>query len=157
MPKYLTLSSGNITVVDEDVYEWASRYRWQEHSGGYAFRCTTVEGKRGHIRLHRAIMQTPKGMDTDHIDHDRLNNLRSNLRICTHSENLQNMAGPNRDSRTGIRGVSILATGKYQAQICLNGERIYLGVFATLGNADAAAKQGRRRLMTHSPECKEVC
>lgn len=42
------------------------------------------------IRMHRAIMNPPKGMHIDHIDMDTLNNQRSNLRVCTHQENLRN-------------------------------------------------------------------
>jgi hypothetical protein len=42
------------------------------------------------VMLHNAIMSPPPGMLVDHIDGDGLNNCRSNLRICTHRQNIWN-------------------------------------------------------------------
>ena len=46
---------------------------------------TIMNNKRDY--LHRHIMDAPKGCEVDHIDHDRMNNCRNNLRICTHQQN----------------------------------------------------------------------
>ena len=43
------------------------------------------------VKLHRFITDCPVGMVVDHINHDTLDNRKSNLRICTNSENLQNL------------------------------------------------------------------
>lgn len=82
-----THKDGNhgILVEDED-YEWLNSYKWsirKQHGNMYAESWALGS-------MHRAIMKTPKGMVTDHKDRNGLNNLRDNLRICTHSENSQN-------------------------------------------------------------------
>ena len=37
--------------------------------------------------MHREIMKPPKGMDVDHKNHNKLDNTRESLRVCTHAEN----------------------------------------------------------------------
>jgi hypothetical protein len=58
----------------------------------------------GCIMMHKFIMNTPKGMHTDHINHDGLDNQRENLRVCTPSQNAQNKR-LRVDSATGYKGV----------------------------------------------------
>lgn len=50
----------------------------------------TIEGKRYGFYLHRLLTNAPKGMEVDHIDRDKLNNKRENLRIVTSQENKWN-------------------------------------------------------------------
>jgi hypothetical protein len=54
--------------------------------------------------MHREIMKTPKGMHTDHINGDTLDNRKENLRVCTHRENCQNKKLRS-DSASGMKGV----------------------------------------------------
>ena len=58
----------------------------------------------GCIMIHKFIMNAPKGMCVDHINHDGLDNRRENLRICTYSQNSQNKR-LRVDSRSGYKGV----------------------------------------------------
>ena len=103
MARELLLSRGLVAVVDDDVYEWASAFKWYAHPGAntwYAHRAgpRDADGKRERFILHREILGLPKwtrgGSEVDHIDRNGLNNLRSNLRIVTHRGN-----AANRDNR----------------------------------------------------------
>ena len=58
----------------------------------------------GCIMMHKFIMNAPKGMCVDHINHDGLDNRRENLRICTYSQNSQNKRR-RVNSRSGYKGV----------------------------------------------------
>jgi len=92
MAKQIPLGiSGKFALVDDEDYEIFHSHYWSIDSKGYAFRKTYQRGqKREKIFLHRAIMKTPKGMETDHINRIVLDNRKSNLRICTKSQNMMN-------------------------------------------------------------------
>lgn len=74
-------------------------------------------------------MGTPKGMDTDHIDGNKLNNQKTNLRIATRTENARNQR-PVRGGSSQYKGVGWhKAANKWRADIRINGELKYLGLF----------------------------
>lgn len=107
------------------------------------------------VYLYRLILGAGKGQEVDHINHDPLDNRRSNLRLTTHAENLQNRAGAQRNSTTGVRGVVYLPKlGVYRAGLKLNGKFRHLGHFKTIEAAEMAAITGRKTLFTHSSESR---
>lgn len=73
-------------VVDDNDYEKLSQHKWYLRKDGYIAR---TADKRT-VYAHRVIMNTPDGMHTDHINRDKLDNRKANLRICTHKENMVN-------------------------------------------------------------------
>lgn len=77
---------GKYTLVDVEDVEKVASYKWHVSDNGYVINRT--HGKT--VRIHRLIMNTPKYMDTDHINHNKLDNRKTNLRICTRSANLRN-------------------------------------------------------------------
>lgn len=80
-------------------------------------------------------MKPPKGMVVDHIDGNKSNNTRENLRICTQKENTWNQ----RQRRTDLpKGVTLLNTGRWQAQIGINGRHYFLGTYSTADDAATA-------------------
>jgi hypothetical protein len=90
--KTLTAIHGETCIVDDDVYEWASQIRWCV-SGGY-FKCSS--GRHKHKYLHRMIIgEIPEGFETDHINRNKFDNRRENLRIVTHAINMRNNAAKN--------------------------------------------------------------
>src|SRR5574343_411505 len=95
--KEIQLSQGKVAIVDDEDYDYLNQWKWYaaERKCGiwYATRNIRKDGKVRIIPMHRVILNTPKGMDTDHINGDGLDNRRSNLRSCTHMENICN---PNR-------------------------------------------------------------
>lgn len=81
-----------------------------------------------HIYLHRMINNTPKGMDTDHKNRNRLDNRRSNLRTFSRSQNMSNTMQKNNTS--GYRGVSWhKQRNKWTSRAKINGEYKSLGLF----------------------------
>lgn len=92
MTKQLPLAHGKFVLVDDDVFAWASQYKWGYVICGekylYVSRFNSATRKREY--LHRAIMQTPPGMVTDHINGDTLDCRSENMRSCTMRENFEN-------------------------------------------------------------------
>jgi hypothetical protein len=124
--KRIPLGGGLYAYVDAADYEWLSQYHWSLFSGGYAAR----HDKAGKwVLMHREIMQPPEGMVVDHCDHNKANNCRVNLRVCTPPENLHNHAKcPGTSSR--FMGVSYIERfGKYRARFQFNGQPMSLGYF----------------------------
>jgi len=121
----IPLGNGVYAYVDAADYEWLSRYRWCMISGGYAARRVG----RKWIFMHREIMQPPEGMVVDHFDHNKANNCRLNLHVCTPAENQHNNTKrPGTSSR--FKGVSyVKRLGKYRASFWFNGHRFWLGCF----------------------------
>ena len=82
-------ANGKSVKVDDDDYEKYSHLVWHLSDSGYAVRRNN--GKT--IRLHRLIMNCPEGLVVDHLNGDRLDCRKSNMRICTQVENAKNHHG----------------------------------------------------------------
>lgn len=143
----LKTAKGQRIIVDRDIWRKYKDYKWHITGGGYSMGCL---GGNGHYYLHRLIMETPKGMYTDHINGNKLDNRRSNLRIVTHSQNLHGFnTYPN---KSGIRGITrgISRGGKYSgrwiAQVTINYVHKYLGSFPTKELAHQAYLQAKSQL-----------
>ena len=127
----IQLTQGFETEVDTADYKWLSKYKWYaaKNTSGY-YAVTTIKKSGKPLSMHRLIMNTPDGMDTDHQDHDTLNNKRDNLRVCTRSQNQQNCKG-NRISLSRYKGVTwVKVLRKWKAQIYREGKNYNLGLFA---------------------------
>jgi hypothetical protein len=123
--------------VDDDDYPLLSRFTWlaKRSSHGrtlYASRSVSVNGRKTDVFMHREVMglgplaEDPR--EVDHRDGNGLHNTRSNLRIVDHGTNMMNVS-LRRDSKTGLKGVTRhAATGKYQAMIQRDRQKIYLGL-----------------------------
>jgi len=133
-------------LIDAIDVEFVSRYRWSLING-YATRGGHVEGV-GHrmIRLHREILNLEHGdeREVDHVNRDRLDCRRRNIRIGSHKLNTQNV--PPYGS-TGYRGVRLTSTGRYQAHATIDGKFHHLGVYETAAEAGAVASYFRRANM----------
>jgi hypothetical protein len=125
---------GKIALVDDEDFDQLNKHRWCCNGAGYACRGVNLgKGKVKPIFMHREIICTPQGMCTDHVDGDKLNNQKSNLRICNQSQNSLNR---NRQSTntTGYKGVSIRKRNKYKkfrAHLSAYGKQYDVGLFHT--------------------------
>jgi hypothetical protein len=126
--KKVSLTKNRYALVDDEDYEKVSRLSWK-YTGGYAAHNYTVKGKQGCIYMHRLIMNAHRGRFVDHINHDPLDNRRTNLRICTHSQNHMNrMKLPGKSSR--YKGVTWnKQVGKWKASIQAEGKYRFIGYF----------------------------
>lgn len=125
--KNIPLTQGKFALIDDADYEWASQYKWHFTTNGYARR---VAKDRTTPRMHREINKTPNGMDTDHINGDKLDNRRENLRSVTRSQNVMNLVKGKKGKK--YKGTQYLKrSGKYNAMICLNGKNQFIGNYDT--------------------------
>jgi len=99
----IKLTRNSFTLIDERDFSSISKYKWHCTYYGYAATNSCNFGKKPGITLmHRLILGAKKGEICDHINRNRLDNRRKNLRICTYSEQLQNrtISDKNRDKKT---------------------------------------------------------
>lgn len=107
--KAITLTQGMVTFVDDEDYEELAQFKWHV-CNGYASRYSRmIKGHRKRIHMHRLITLCPDNLEVDHIDRNRLNNQKSNLRVCDRSTNMLNK-GPLRrknpaEVTSGVVGV----------------------------------------------------
>ncbi len=122
---------GLFAFVDDEDFKKVSQYKWQYY-GRYA------EAKINHktTYMHRLILNTPKGKNSDHINGDKLDNRRRNLRICTQSENMGNRK-LQANNTSGYKGV-FPVKNRWRAEIKKNGIKYFLGSFKTKEEAGKA-------------------
>ena len=192
--RHITLTRGAVAVVDEEEYpKLASMGRWHLSDNGYAvIRNRVRSGEKKTIRMHRVVNNTPEHLITDHLNNNKLDNRKANLRACTHVENARNrkdIVGVCWDNSKGkwmaryrsqfygrydtkeeaVRAYQLARSGvkykkkdrrknyhlpkgvfknkankNYQARVQINGERVYLGTFATIEEAEKAYLDRKR-------------
>ncbi len=128
--KYIILSCGTKSIVDNEDFEKINQWKWQLSSKGYAHKNKPkLYGKRGKLLLHHIVMKPPSGMVIDHINGNTLDNRKSNLRICTISQNLRNKK-IGKNNTTGYKGIYWNKKNlKWQTNIGVNGKSIHIGVY----------------------------
>jgi hypothetical protein len=128
MAKEIQLTQGKVSIVDDEDFETLRWFRWCYMSRGYAVRSSYGE-RREMLYLHRVIMQAPPGLLVDHINGDKLDNRRENLRLCSARENLRNRR-PDAGSTSPYKGVSWnTQKQRWIAVIHVDRRAIQIGVF----------------------------
>ena len=94
------------------------------------------------VSIHRLIMNFPDKRIIDHIDGNPYNNRKSNLRVVTQRENMQNIRKPNKKTSSKYIGVYMSKEGKWTASIKGKGKILYLGSF--LAEVDAAKAYNKK-------------
>jgi hypothetical protein len=140
-----TIEGTEIKMSKED-YPKVSEYKWHlEH--GYPRASVSHTEK---VMMHHLIVGKEKGMEVDHINRDKTDNRRENLRLVTHIENCQN--------REPIKGgTAYQPKGKnfWRTEIVVNGKRKNLGSFATKEEALMAYREARQTAMLPTPRSRE--
>lgn len=131
--KYIDIyPAGNRAIVDDEDYEWINDLKtWSLTPKGYALLSVYDKERKNTkqlITMHRLIMFAKKGDEIDHINGDKLDNRKGNLRFVTRSQNLMN-----RKKFAGssiYKGVSYhKGNKKWQVWISAGGKAKFLGHF----------------------------
>ena len=144
----ITLSNGGVVLFDDEDFELVNAYHWHVDNAGYARTNIWSGGRKSAApRMHRLILgDVDSKLHIDHINGNKLDNRKSNLRICTASENARNR-GKQRNNTSGYKGVCYdKARQKWKAEIKANGVRRMLGRFNTAEDAHQAYVNAAKEL-----------
>lgn len=138
---------GRKALCDDADYALLSLHRWHVTPKGYArTSLPQVEGQPRYALMHHLLRDARGGGFVDHINGDRLDNQRANLRPASHTENNRNRRR-HKNNKCGYKGVCA-SKGKWRATIHLGRKQIHLGVYkhpliaAVAYNAAAIALYG---------------
>lgn len=123
---------GKVVLVDDDDFERLSKYSWycSLRGEGYAARTDKSTGKQRTVLMHREITGAKKGQLVDHINRNKLDNRKCNLRICSHEENSRNISKRKVRTTSKYKGVYFCKQkGLYMARINNSGQGVYLGYY----------------------------
>ena len=141
--KLIALSQGKFTKVDDEDYEKINQYKWRFSNKQGVATQVQISGsgklgtqKRKTLLLHRFILNAPRGLEVDHKNGDKLDNRRSNLRVCSHAENMRNRK-VSKATLSGFKGVRSNGS-RWQAYIMFNEKFINLGQHDTRKDAARA-------------------
>jgi hypothetical protein len=127
----IPLSQGKFALVDDEDYETLAKFKWHYHSAGYAARFGSRKHGHKYYLMHRVILEPPQGFVTDHINHDKLDNRRANLRTATHAQNMFNTR-ISKNNTSGYKGVSFREScGKWHASASIKNKSKHIGFYQT--------------------------
>lgn len=135
--KFIPLTKGKVAIVDAVDYGWLMQWNWyafeikrKSESLFYVVRSGSVNHRKRMVFMHRELTGE-NSEETDHRNHDTLDNRRSNLRPCTRSQNQANRLAQ-RSNTSGFKGVSWASQNKkWQAQTSVKGSHVHLGHYDT--------------------------
>lgn len=143
--KKIKLTKGKFAIVDPDDYERISQNKWYCSTHGYAVRTERTETGRKMYFMHREIMNCPKNKEVDHVKHNKLDNRKSSLRICSRKENNRNLRKL-KTNTSGYVGVSFVKRiNKFRAYINLNDKQINLGYYTDSKDAAIAYNKAAKK------------
>ena len=161
--RYIFNNDGTVTsytsknepfYFDEDDYDLIKDYCWYLDGRGYVL---ARADKNKNIRFHRLILHVEEDEIVDHINRIKHDNRKNNLRKCTQSENTRNKS-IRKNNKTGITGVGFnKQLNKWTAEISVNYNRMYLGIFSTKEEAAEARLKAELELFgEYSPNYEKL-
>jgi len=141
--KTIPLTQNKCALIDDEDFKKVNAHKWYAlKSGHYWYACSYDSKNKKTIYMHRLILNTPTGTDTDHINHNGLDNRKKNLRTCTKAQNQHNTMLCKRRKKSKYKGLYWNKKGgKWVARI----NRTYIGSYSDEKEAalayDKAAKE----------------
>jgi len=123
-------------IVDIGDIDKLTKYKWSLKDNGYVR--TAIKSKTMYI--HRLLLDLKEGEEVDHINLNKLDNRKQNLRICSHAQNCWNR----KNKKSGI----VIKEGlkkKYSTRITVNGKTKHLGYFYSEHEALAVREKAERK------------
>jgi hypothetical protein len=131
------LPHGETFLFDKEDFDKIKGTRWSKDGKGYI--------SNHNDKLHRIVTGCPAGKVVDHINHNKRDNRKCNLRICDTKDNMKNMLRSSAN-RSGIKGVGFhKASNKWRARITVEYKQIYLGSFETKEEAAEARRKAEEQ------------
>lgn len=135
------LTNGDAAIVDRADAGLVSNQRWTLYAGKSGLKYARASGRYSATLslMHRLISGAKLGEHVDHINGNGLDNRRSNLRVCTHAENMGNRRKQKNSAQPfkGVRKRTEKPTPN-PWRACIGKEQKYLGCFATAEEAARA-------------------
>jgi hypothetical protein len=152
--KYIDISTkkhpNTFALVDDSDFCRLNQYKWhmlKVRNSNYVSRKNKINGIWVNVFMHREILSPPKGVMIDHVDGNGLNNQKKNMRLCSHSQNMQNRR-KHKLTYSKYKGVVWnKKLNKWQSRILHENKRIHIGTFQ---NEIDAAK-------AYDKKSKELC
>jgi hypothetical protein len=146
---YVPLTKGYEAAIDIADIPRVEAWNWTasvEKHTVYAMRKAVIDGAQRTVKMHRFLMAPQEGQLVDHRDGNGLNNVRCNLRVATHPQNMWNRRKP-RGGKAGLVGVHWdNDRKKWAAVIQVNGKVRRLGRFETPEEGHQAYIEAARQL-----------
>lgn len=148
--KKISLTQGQVALVDNEDYDWLNQYKWyadKRRGNFYAIRSSWKNGKHYPVYMHREILKLKRGdkRQGDHINHNILDNKRENLRICTNRQNGMNQK-VHSNSTSQFKGVCWHKVAKkWIANITIEGKTKHIGLFGLEENAALAYNKAAKK------------
>lgn len=141
----IQLTNGGVALVDDDDFERIAAHRWQRMPQGYAYRCERRRPTPAKVVLmHRVVLMAPPDKHVDHVNGVKADNRKSNLRLCTRSQNLANRTRQPNNKGSRYKGVTWTKEGRLRRPWRARCRYHELGWFAT--EIEAAAAYNARAL-----------
>jgi hypothetical protein len=141
MTKRIPLGRGLFALIDDEDYELIAAFSWHLHGS------SNCEGyyAASNVKMHRMIINAPPGTVVDHINGNKLDNRKKNLRFCTHAENQQNTKSRGGSSR--YKGVHYnKKSKKWLGAFMFNGTHYYCGMFESEKECARAVDEKRKEV-----------
>ena len=132
---------------------------WTASTGnrGYGYFRDGAAYKAHRFSFELANGPIPLGLEVDHMCHVTACVNPAHLRLATRKQNQENLSGNRSNSTSGVRGVTWKKSHqKWEAQLSHNSRKVFVGLFSSLTEAEAAVTAKRLELFTHNDQDRKA-